>query len=454
MFLAVLGRRLLQHHRLIGNEKMVNIFESLKKTTEVKKSLIEGQVPELVKKGRTIEELQKESGTLYFSYIVASRKVLDNRAERLGRGIVKTEKKLKELEERRATRENAKKMDILRKEQRELIAELEEVEGKLTEVENALGYAKKIMTPENIRALESLIVNNDDLIEYAGYFRKAKNEGNYARMMLVYTMVCLDKYSAQEFKNNRNKLEDMLANIEKLSISLSELKKQIEQKGAIVKPGEKIALEYGIILIPENGEPEGFRKTFDADRIRYANNEKKTPESYHVHAGVDQFPYDVKVGSSDRLQVKYHTAPVTGIVLHVDNVTTGGYTGKQITILGVDGVVYFTCHHEEIFVKAGDAVRGGQVIAEIGKTGVSKSGKHIHFGMRTEINPVSYKTAITSEKEIPRAKKSLLSKMRKEGKIIDPIPALEQVYREMGNDECSYLMSQYIPPKSNKGKIR
>jgi murein DD-endopeptidase MepM/ murein hydrolase activator NlpD len=68
----------------------------------------------------------------------------------------------------------------------------------------------------------------------------------------------------------------------------------------------------------------------------------------------------------------------------------GGY-GLQIVVSG-DGVMTRYAHASKIFVKNGDRVRRGQVIAMVGTTGRS-TGTHLHFEVYINgrrVNPLSY----------------------------------------------------------------
>jgi murein DD-endopeptidase MepM/ murein hydrolase activator NlpD len=83
-------------------------------------------------------------------------------------------------------------------------------------------------------------------------------------------------------------------------------------------------------------------------------------------------------------------SPVNGVVLEVTRVDTwtarvnAGATrgGLAVSILGEDGVRYYGSHFSAIDagVDAGVALRAGQQIAKIGKTG-DASACHIHFGL-------------------------------------------------------------------------
>jgi len=58
----------------------------------------------------------------------------------------------------------------------------------------------------------------------------------------------------------------------------------------------------------------------------------------------------------------------------------GGY-GKTVIVTHDDGRESLYAHCDQIFVQAGDALKAGDKIAEVGSTGVS-TGNHLHFEIR------------------------------------------------------------------------
>ena len=63
------------------------------------------------------------------------------------------------------------------------------------------------------------------------------------------------------------------------------------------------------------------------------------------------------------------------------------WNGNHIKIKHDNNILSVYCHCSKLFVKKGDVIRGGEVIASVGSTGQS-TGPHIHFELR--INDVSY----------------------------------------------------------------
>lgn len=64
------------------------------------------------------------------------------------------------------------------------------------------------------------------------------------------------------------------------------------------------------------------------------------------------------------------------IVAYSDN-SVRGY-GNMLMLIHADESVTFYCHHRANYVFAGQRVRRGQVVGEVGSTGISR-GPHLHF---------------------------------------------------------------------------
>jgi murein DD-endopeptidase MepM/ murein hydrolase activator NlpD len=65
-----------------------------------------------------------------------------------------------------------------------------------------------------------------------------------------------------------------------------------------------------------------------------------------------------------------------GIVAYSDNQISG--FGNTVTVVHKDGSVSFYCHQRANYVFAGQQVKRGQVVGEVGTTGISR-GPHLHF---------------------------------------------------------------------------
>ncbi len=87
-------------------------------------------------------------------------------------------------------------------------------------------------------------------------------------------------------------------------------------------------------------------------------------------------------------------AAEAGTVVRADYGWNGGY-GNVIEVDHGNGLVTLYAHNKELLVKAGDFVRRGQKIAEMGNTGLvyGATGIHVHFEVRVQgvkKNPLLY----------------------------------------------------------------
>jgi murein DD-endopeptidase MepM/ murein hydrolase activator NlpD len=65
-----------------------------------------------------------------------------------------------------------------------------------------------------------------------------------------------------------------------------------------------------------------------------------------------------------------------GIVAYSDNEVSG--YGNMVMVVHADASVSFYCHHRSNYVFAGQQVKRGQVLGEVGLTGITR-GPHLHF---------------------------------------------------------------------------
>jgi murein DD-endopeptidase MepM/ murein hydrolase activator NlpD len=104
------------------------------------------------------------------------------------------------------------------------------------------------------------------------------------------------------------------------------------------------------------------------------------PRRHHVHAGVDIRG----TRGQDILAAK------DGVVAYEGSTNTG--YGTMIVLDHGDGVQTLYAHAQKILVKQGDAVRRGQAIALLGRTG-NATTEHCHFEIRLEnraVDPMPY----------------------------------------------------------------
>ncbi|MBJ7595486.1 MAG: M23 family metallopeptidase [Candidatus Dormibacteraeota bacterium] len=95
----------------------------------------------------------------------------------------------------------------------------------------------------------------------------------------------------------------------------------------------------------------------------------------HFHTGIDlSGPYGTPI-----------VAAADGVVAAAD-LSTVGY-GNHVILAHAGGLLTLYGHLEAVLVKAGDAVKAGQVIGLLGSTGNS-TGPHCHFEVRVNGTPV------------------------------------------------------------------
>jgi murein DD-endopeptidase MepM/ murein hydrolase activator NlpD len=108
----------------------------------------------------------------------------------------------------------------------------------------------------------------------------------------------------------------------------------------------------------------------DSDRMTSDYGERIHPISgkKHVHTGLD-------VGAASGTAV---LAAENGVVIHSGWIKGYGYT---IILDHGDNMSTLYAHNSKLSVKAGDEVKRGQKVSEVGSTGNS-TGPHIHFEVR------------------------------------------------------------------------
>jgi murein DD-endopeptidase MepM/ murein hydrolase activator NlpD len=101
---------------------------------------------------------------------------------------------------------------------------------------------------------------------------------------------------------------------------------------------------------------------------------RKPPFESLLHRGVD-------VGAPRGSPV---IAANPGVVAYSDNGVRG--YGNLLVIVHDDGSVTFSAHCQAIYVFAGQRVNGGQIVGEVGETGMAR-GAHVHFEYRYSGQP-------------------------------------------------------------------
>ncbi len=103
----------------------------------------------------------------------------------------------------------------------------------------------------------------------------------------------------------------------------------------------------------------------------------------HFHSGID-------IPAPKGTPIK----AVAGGLVVVSGKSLDGYSryGKIVIIEHGDGIRTVYAHNEKNLVKAGECVKAGEVIAEVGSSG-NASGSHVHFEIRKggkPVDPIKY----------------------------------------------------------------
>lgn len=172
----------------------------------------------------------------------------------------------------------------------------------------------------------------------------------------------VEKYTKNEEEIKTNDLEIAKVNIEnKVSETIKEIEEQEEEKNAIANiNGIKLA------TLPVTGTISSRYGV--SSRIRRSN-----------HTGLD---IAAKTGTPIKVMAD-------GVVT---NASYSGSYGKLVKVDHGNGVETWYAHTSKMYVKKGQKVKAGDIIAEVGSTGNS-TGPHLHLEIRLNgehINPQKY----------------------------------------------------------------
>lgn len=145
--------------------------------------------------------------------------------------------------------------------------------------------------------------------------------------------------------------------------------------------------------------------TFEVEEeVERIQEEKNTPVINEVRLAVIPVNGSIssRFGVSSRIRSSTHTgldiacASGTDIKVVADgtvtSVTSGGAYGNLLKVSHGNGVETWYAHCSKIYVKQGQAVKAGDVVAAVGSTGNS-TGPHLHLEIRidgTAVNPQNY----------------------------------------------------------------
>ena len=112
---------------------------------------------------------------------------------------------------------------------------------------------------------------------------------------------------------------------------------------------------------------------------RYGRRRHPLTRKWHYHKGID-------IPSWNGAPIK---ATADGIVIYAGWANT---FGNLVTIRHGMGYMTLYAHASRVLVKKGESVKKGQIIAQIGSSGLS-TGPHIHYEINRwgkSVNPISY----------------------------------------------------------------
>ena len=146
--------------------------------------------------------------------------------------------------------------------------------------------------------------------------------------------------------------------------------------------------------IKDFNNPVKPRKKIEDESIYNMSKAEVMPELFPPIKGVVVSPYNnakshfgTDIASSGATSL---SSVLSGTVISSDDTIESGYT---IIIQHKSDLISVYKHNKSSFVKAGDLVRTGSVIAEYGNTGEYTSGPHLHFELwrnGTSLNPENY----------------------------------------------------------------
>lgn len=159
--------------------------------------------------------------------------------------------------------------------------------------------------------------------------------------------------------------------------------------------------------------PIGSDETTVSNGITFAIGNPKTV-TITSYFGLRNKPNELASSNHGAIDIGGGVKNVTNIIAVADGVVVetntgciegnkqcGGRQGNYIKIQHSDGTFTKYAHLYELYVKEGDNVYQGQVIAKMGNTG-NTTGPHLHFEVSvngTKVDPLNYVSASASRKE-------------------------------------------------------
>lgn len=392
--------------------------------------------------------------TLAFSLTVpyvSSAGPLDNEIKELRQEVKKKQEKQKKLKQQ--LRENKQKQQSVQSELSQIAESLEQTKQRIQELNDSITETEAELekAKEELQKAEARVEKRDALfkdrirlmyenghISYLGVLLGAKDFGDFlARFESIQLIMKQDKQLLVDQKRDRNMIAESKQTIEAALAKLNSLHAEAEeQRQVLAEKQEKqkvvlASLQQKHDELEEINEKEAQRERELAAKLaakveaqeqqqrmassKPAASTKQVASSgggsrgsaFRDSGGTLAWPARGSLTSGFRPSHRPNhngidiSAPVgrpiyaahDGIVTSAQYGYNGGY-GNKITIAHGGGLSTLYAHIRDggILVKAGDKVKRGQKIAEVGSTGRS-TGPHLHFEVlegSTPVNPMTY----------------------------------------------------------------
>ncbi len=224
--------------------------------------------------------------------------------------------------------------------------------------------------------------------EYSKVIKKQKHKDNniYFNIQLAFMAVLL--VSSFILKSgNSGTFEYAKANYKEFFETDSYVESTFSYKSFIEKMYNELQIRYGQLVTVFNhinGKGSADIYPDNVSLKKYIpENKAVTPAKGYISS-----PYGVRTNPFNSKEKEFHTgldiaapkgtfikAAYDGIVISADN---SAVAGNYIRIQSADDITTLYAHNQFNFVKTGDKVLAGQVIAAMGDTGMA-TGPHLHF---------------------------------------------------------------------------
>lgn len=330
--------------------------------------------------------------------------------------IKKLDNKLNELTV--SIEENQKEIDTIQTRMEELEDELANVQEHQREQYESTKSRIKYIYENSSESYLQILLEAKSLADLCSRMEYIEKITAYDRnLLLSYHSVEEEVLAAKD--SVAAQLEDLNATKDTLQYEKKVAKKLIRQKNEQMKifAGNADAAQADVESYAEQimGQEDAIEELLEKQRQQIAEQEAQQGDT----AGKTVVPvsgeYAWPLVSAGRISsyFGYRNAPTAGassyhkgidiaaplgtsiLASKAGTVVTSTYStsaGNYIAIYHGNGVYTYYMHCSRLLVSAGDKVKKGQVIGQVGSTGVS-TGAHLHFGINvnnTYVNPLKY----------------------------------------------------------------